>query len=247
VRLFYREHREGSTFARSFTRLLSWAGLACLASVGCGTPSLQAHAAGDPDAALARASIEPSPLLPSGPELRAGDGEVGDNFGFSLALSQDTALIGSPGHRVGLQSSQGAAYVFERSASAWTSMDPSLIVADGAQADSFGYALAMSGNTAVVGAPGHRIGARPFQGAVYVFVRSGGRFEQQGDALVASDGQAADAFGSAVAISGNTILVGAPAHDVDSKSDQGAAYVFVQSDAQWTQQGPALTALDGQA
>jgi uncharacterized repeat protein (TIGR01451 family) len=152
-----------------------------------------------------------------------------------VALSGDgnTALVGSPGNN----SSQGAAYVFTRSGTTW-SQQPELTASDGAASDLFGNSVALSGdgNTALVGAPLHD----SFQGAAYVFTRSGTTWSQQQE-LTASNGAADDQFGHSVALSGdgNTALVGAPIHD----SYQGAAYVFTRSGTMWSQQ-QELTASD---
>ena len=178
-------------------------------------------------------------------ELVAADGATGDQFGFSLAASADLALIGAPAHEVAANADQGQAYVFLQSSGAWRDLGAPLVAADGAIGDNFGFSMAMSGDTVVIGAPGHRVDDQPFQGAAYVFVSDGTNFVQQGSALVASDGRAADAFGSAVAISDDTILVGAPASDVDSQTGRGKAYVFVRRDRTWQQQGGALLAPDG--
>ena len=179
--------------------------------------------------------------------LIASDGGSADDFGFALGLSNATALLGAPGHAVGANRDQGALYRFDRTESGWVRVGDALSADDGAAGDSFGFSLAVSGDTAVVGAPRHQVGDQPFQGAAYAFVRGATAWQQQGPALIAADGAAADAFGTSVAISLDTILVGAPAHDVASKTDQGAAYVFTRVGESWTQQGPALVAPDGQA
>jgi hypothetical protein len=178
-------------------------------------------------------------------ELVAPDGTAGDSFALSAALSGETALIGAPERQVGKNASQGAAYVFTRSDDAWKQQSGDLIAGDGAAGDDFGLAVALSDDTAVVGAPGHRVANNPYQGAAYVFVRTGTAWQAQGSTLAATDGAASDGFGTSVAISGDTLVVGAPSHDVGENHDQGAAYVFVRSGATWTQQGPPLFAPDG--
>jgi hypothetical protein len=89
--------------------------------------------------------------------------------------------------------------------------------------DDFGFSVAISGETVVVGAHGDVDVA---QGSAYVFVRSGGVWSQQ-QKLEASDAAAEDDFGFSVAISGETVVVGAPSDDGAAGSDQGSAYVFV--------------------
>ena len=90
-----------------------------------------------------------------------------------------------------------------------------LVASDAAADDIFGCSVAISGETVVVGAPRDDGAAGFDQGSAYVFVRSGGVWSQQ-QKLVASDAAAGDNFGSSVAISGETVVVGAP-------SDGGAA------------------------
>jgi hypothetical protein len=116
---------------------------------------------------------------------------------------------------------------------------------DGATSDTFGRAVAISGDTAVVGACFDRVGTHYSQGSAYVFVRSGTTWVQQAH-LTASDGAGDDWFGFTVAISGDTIVVGAPADDVGTDAQQGSAYVFVRSGTTWAQQAK-LTASDGAA
>ncbi|MBW1789419.1 MAG: IPTL-CTERM sorting domain-containing protein, partial [Deltaproteobacteria bacterium] len=136
------------------------------------------------------------------------------------------------------------AYVFVRSGVTWTQQKK--LTADvGAIRDYFGHAVALSGETALVGARGAKVGSNDDQGAVYVFVRSGTTWTPQ-EKLTADDGAADDEFGNAVALSGATALVGARDADVGGNDRQGAVYVFVRSGATWTQQ-EKLTADDGAA
>ncbi|MCB9787613.1 MAG: lamin tail domain-containing protein [Deltaproteobacteria bacterium] len=114
-----------------------------------------------------------------------------------------------------------------------------LRASDGAEADVFGITVSVSGQTAVVGAPGD-----DDTGAAYVFVRSGGAWTQQAK-LTAPEVPTGRGFGGRVAISGDTVLVGAKADD-GADDASGAAYVFVRSGATWTQQA-RLTASDGAA
>jgi hypothetical protein len=114
-----------------------------------------------------------------------------------------------------------------------------LIASDASPSNLFGASVAMNGSTLVVGAP-YRNGDR---GAAYVFVKSGGTWIQQAE-LTSSDGGELDHFGTSVAVSGTTVIVGAPYHTVGSNNEQGAAYVFVKSGETWIQQAE-LTASDG--
>jgi hypothetical protein len=110
-----------------------------------------------------------------------------------------------------------------------------LTAGDGVAYDDLGGSVAVSGNTIVAGAPGHKVGSNANQGAVYVFVMpaSGWANATQTAELTATDGAAEDNLGSSVAISGDTIVAGARYHTVGSNTKQGAAYVFVMPAAGW--------------
>ena len=177
-------------------------------------------------------------------ELTASDGVTGDNFGYSVAVSGNTAVVGAINHTVGSNQQQGAAYAFVESGTAW-SQQAELTASDGASGDYFGWSVAVSGNTAVVGAIHHAVGSNQQQGAAYVFAQNGTTWSQQQE-LTSSDGTSGEDFGFSVAVSGSTIVVGAPGFAVGSNSGQGAAYVFVPNGATWSQQAE-LTASDGAA
>src|SRR5215475_8338985 len=116
---------------------------------------------------------------------------------------------------------------------------------DGKAGDLFGSAVAISGDTAIVGAPSNDINGDADQGAAYIFVRSGGNWTQEAR-LKAPLGAAGDYFGSAVAISGDTAIVGAYLADTVANINQGLVYVFTRSAGVWTQQAK-LKADDGGA
>lgn len=103
----------------------------------------------------------------------------------------------------------------------------------------------MSGDTALVGAYQHNSARGPNVGAAHVFVRSGTTWSQQAE-LSASDGAAGDRFGYAVALSGDTALVGAYTADASRAAGAGVAYDFVRSGTTWTGQ-TKLEASDGVA
>lgn len=175
--------------------------------------------------------------------LIAEDGKAHDQFGWSVALADDTALVGALAADVGGDDSRGAAYVFTRDGDIW-SPQAKLTADDGKADNRFGWSVDLSGDTALVGAALADGGDNPGQGAAYVFSRRGARWHQQAK-LTPSDGAAGDRFGVSVALSGDTALVGARFAVVDDNLEQGAAYVFVHDgDGGWRQQGK-LTASDG--
>ncbi len=197
--------------------------------------------------------------------LKASNTDVGDYFGRAIAISGDTIVVGAyaeDSSAVGVNGDQGneggdldydsgAAYVFIRQSGVW-SQQAYLKASNTDFVDHFGTSVAVSGDTVVVGAPfedSNAIGVNgnqndesaPSAGAAYVFIRQSGVWSQQAY-LKASNTSLNDAFGSSVAASGNTIVVGAESEDsnaagVDNeKTNSGAAYVFVQQGTDWGQQ-----------
>jgi uncharacterized repeat protein (TIGR02543 family) len=157
--------------------------------------------------------------------LTASDGVAWDNFGYSVAItiSGDTVVVGAYSD----DSEKGSAYVFVRPVGGWVDMTETakLTASDGEAGDRFGYSVAISGDTVVVGAYGDDIGNNDNQGSAYVFVRPGGGWATTSTytaRLTASDGAAWDHFGASVAISGDTVVVGAYGDD----SGKGSAYIF---------------------
>ena len=122
-------------------------------------------------------------------------------------------------------------------------MEAKLVAPDGAQYDNFGYSVAISGDTVVAGAPFQDIGGIPDQGSAYVFTRSGTSWPQQAK-LVAPDGAEYDYFGYSVAISTDTLVVGAILDDIGSNTNQGSAYVFARYGTSWWRERQ-LIASDG--
>ena len=114
-----------------------------------------------------------------------------------------------------------------RSGGVW-SQQQKLEASDAAAGDGFGFSVAISGETIVVGVQEDGGAAGSDQGSAYVFVRSGGVWSQQ-KKLEASDAAAEDNFGISVAISGETVVVGAYADTGAAGFAQGSAYVFVSA------------------
>jgi hypothetical protein len=201
-------------------------------------------------ALAARATNELRPAAPLGvptwleQKVVASDGVAGDLLGFSVAIDGDTALVGAAqGAASGTDNGgHGAVYVYARQGGVWTPVQ-TLTADDGADNDQFGYAVALQGDAAVVGAIYATIGTNARQGAVYVFERSGATWAQS-KKLVADDGAASDTFGWSVAIDGSEVAVGAPGVTVGGNSFQGAVYVFTADGSNWAQSG-AMTADDG--
>ncbi len=177
-------------------------------------------------------------------KLTASDGAANDEFGNSIAISGDTLVAGADLDDIGANANQGSAYVFVRSGANW-SQQTKLSAKDGAANDWFGASVAINGDTVVVGANRDAVSANANQGSAYVFVRDGTSWSQQAK-LTASDGAANDWFGASVAISGDTVVIGASGDDNSANMNQGSAYVFVRKNASWSQQ-QKLFAGDGAA
>jgi drug/metabolite transporter superfamily protein YnfA len=168
-------------------------------------------------------------------KLQASDKEEADIFGRSVAISGNTVVVGAPFEDVSPTITQvGAAYIFTRSGTTWT-QQAKITSSDRDFLDQFGERVAIDGDTVVVGAPGDNSGSGTSSGAAYIFTRSGTTWTQQAK-ITASDPQQYDNFGRALAISGSTIVVGAPYEDTGS-ADAGAVYVFLYfGGSSWQQQ-----------
>jgi hypothetical protein len=149
-------------------------------------------------------------------KLLASDGASFDNFGVSIWLDGDYALIGANGYDM----HRGCAYVFQRSGNSWVEQTK-LTASDGAIQDNFGRSVSLCDGYAIIGA----VGVETFQGAAYVFQRSGDGWIQQ-QKLMASDGAIEDNFGHTVLVSGYYIFVNAYEHDTAAGANAGAVYVF---------------------
>src|ERR1051325_547828 len=198
--------------------------------------------------------------------LKASNTGAGDNFGCSVSISSDTVVVGAryeDSNASGVNGNQsdnsasdsGSVYVFVRNGTSWSQQ--AYLKASKTEAnDNFGHSVAISGGTAVVGAPYESSKATcangdqsdnsaAYAGAAYAFVRNGTSWSQQAY-LKASNTDPYDRFGYSVAISGDSIVVGSPyeasnatginGNERDnSAQDYGAAYFFARNGANWGQ------------
>jgi len=171
----------------------------------------------------------------------ATDDFLGVYQGVSLSADGDTALVAAS-FKSTPSAQSGAAYIFTRSGTTWTQQQK-LVSSDIAASDYFGYSVALSssGDVALIGARYEATSPNSFQGAAYVFTRSGTTWTQQAK-LLASDPANLDGFGWSVAISsdGNTALIGSVDVDTSPYTNNGAAYVFTRSGSTWTQRQKLL-------
>ena len=156
-------------------------------------------------------------------------------LGHSISVDGDTMIAGAPVSHLNLQGKQeaGEAKVYRRDGLGVWQLEAELTASDAALSDRFGYAVSVSGDTAVVGAYYDDDGGYD-SGSAYIFTRSGVVWTQQ-QKLTASDAAAYHYFGSSVFILGDTALIGAPGDD-DMGVNSGSVYVFTRSGGVWTQQ-----------
>lgn len=156
-------------------------------------------------------------------KLLASDGGAGDFFGYSVAVSQGTVIVGAYDDDDN-GSNGGAVYVFERDSSGTWIEQAKLLSSDGTGNESFGIDVDISGDAIVIGASNDNDIA--FQaGTAYVFERDSLGGWVQTARISASDAESQDRFGTAVAIDGDRVLVGVHLKD-EIPFDSGAAYLF---------------------
>ncbi len=175
-------------------------------------------------------------------KLTASDGAASDNFGRSVSISGDYAIIGADMDDVGDNTNQGSAYIFKRSGNSWT-QEAQLTASDGALYDFFGKSVSISSDYVVIGAWGDDIGANMNQGSAYIFKRIGSSWSQEAK-LTAADGAVDDFLGYSVSIAGDYAVIGSYGDDIGAIVDQGSSYIFKRSGILWTQEAK-LTAADG--
>jgi hypothetical protein len=181
---------------------------------------------------IASAGAAGAATLTETTRLQASDAPGGASFGGSVALAGNTAVVGARHGETAEGVQTGAAYVFVGVGPSWHEQ-AKLLPSDGENGDLFGSAVAISGDTAVVAA----LDGNPLldeSGAVYVFVRNGASWSAQAVLLGGGDD---DRFGTSVAISGETIAVGAPGDNT--------VYVFVRHGTSWSQQDTLVPSILG--
>jgi hypothetical protein len=158
----------------------------------------------------------------------ASDAQLSAYFGSSVAVDGNLMVVGARGYRNTPTRSLGAAYLYQRDLTGSWQLIKKLLASDSSES-MFGSSVAISGNTVVVGAPEDPVGTGYYgQGSAYIFERNRGGSNNWGETkkLLASDGGRFDNFGNSVAISGNTVVVGAYGNNIGDNSDQGSAYIF---------------------
>ncbi|BCX47598.1 integrin alphabeta-propellor repeat protein [Haloferula helveola] len=177
----------------------------------------------------------------------ADQSEQNSDYGNTVAISGDTLAVGSP-FRDGVANNEGRVFVYERNSGTglpWGQV-AELTASDAAGGDQFGDAVGIDGDWMVVGAPGEDTSGGN-TGAVYVFQRDSvnpNAWSEVAKLLPPTvNGSGGDGFGSAVAIDGDTILVGSPFANLPGAPRSGRAFVFRRILGTWTA-GETLIAAD---
>jgi hypothetical protein len=198
--------------------------------------------------------------------IKATNTHPGSGLGWNMALSDKLLALGAPGESGGstgvngdqreLDAPQsGAVYVLQHCGNSWSHVDY-IKASNTYPVSGFGWTVALSGRTLVVGAPGewsssHGVGgaqgdfSAPFSGAVYVFRGGAGAWEQEAF-IKASNAESFDQFGGKVVVSNNRLTVTAVGEDSgsggingdqsdNSAGESGAVYLFTRGDQGWQQ------------
>ena len=162
-------------------------------------------------------------------ELRGSDTVASDAFGYSVAVSGSTLIVGAPS----VGNLAGKAYVFTETTAGWSQV-AELEEAHSVSYDGFGFSVAVSGGTLIVGAPGGVVqglpGSASTPGQAFVFAKSTARWRQVAE--LKQPGLSADAFGLSVAIASAALIVGAPGNG----KTNGRAFLFTEAGGVWRQE-----------
>ncbi|KAJ5076429.1 hypothetical protein M0811_06429 [Anaeramoeba ignava] len=170
-------------------------------------------------------------------KLIGNDGKESDNFGWSISVSNDIAIIGIPNADIGSNQNQGKTYIFQKNGTNWN-QSQILIASDGQADENFGWSVSISSDSSciLIGAPQAYANEDIQQGKAYIFQKNGTNWNQS-QILIANDGKLYDNFGFYVSISSNSswIIIGAPYANVGGNNYQGKAYVFQNNGNYWNE------------
>ncbi len=176
-------------------------------------------------------------------------GTSGDNFGYSVAISGQYAVVGAPQ----VSSGKGAAYVFERNGAEWDQLQVLSLGVAGVDNDKYGWGVDIDGDTIIVGAPLREVGGTDAKGSAYIYTLDDGSFGNEVELVnscdfnCGKDPKAPDdldfggeQFGVAVAVNGDIAIVGAyddKLYDDNQSSREGSASRFVRASGVWPSTG----------
>jgi len=163
--------------------------------------------------------------------LAAGDPTDAAEFGRSVAMDGNLVAVGAGGADAGPVSNAGAVYLFKRQGQGYVP-EAKLIAPDATEGAEFGRAVAIQGNTVIVGARFAQVGDLSKAGAVYIFKKYQGSWHFE-DKIISPEPADEDNFGRALAVQGNLLVVTARKENLNA-ADVGAAYVFTCRGGEWT-------------
>ena len=172
--------------------------------------------------------------------LIAPNGGLDDQFGASLSARGNRLIVGAPG----VESGRGAAYVFHQVQTSWQYVN-TVVPSNGQSGDTFGSAVAIEGEYAIVGAKNFDEPGLADAGAAYAFVFNGAEWVEQA-VLSSVNPVTGGLFGHSVSLTNNFGFVGAPKEDVLGQQDIGAVHLFQRSGVSWSHAN-TFTAFDGVA
>lgn len=182
-------------------------------------------------------------------KIQASDRETGDEFGYAVAISENYVIIGAPYedeyvNGVSSASNKGSAYIYKKTETLWTD-EQKIVGGSVGDGDNFGWSVGINEDYAIIGTPRDSQiasggGILTDAGSAYIFRKFSSGTWTQMQSIGASDEGASDEFGTAVAISGNYVIVGAMFEDHNATgganlSNAGSAYIFELSDGEWSQ------------
>lgn len=186
-----------------------------------------------PGAGAAYVYVRSGGIWMSQQTLCAADGVSGDQFGHSVSVTNGNIAVGAPSH-----GSTGTVYVFHTSDNN-VSWSPLAELNAGATAGgSLGHSVSIQGFTVAAGAPNTTVNGKPNTGVTIVYSSNDSGVSFGHTTFRPNGGQARNGslFGSAVSLSGSTILVGAPGYHTGNKQNSGNIFIFVNNGSVWTQQ-----------
>jgi hypothetical protein len=158
-------------------------------------------------------------------------GAAGDNFGTSVSVSGNYAIVGAYTDDVGANADQGSASIYQWNGTNWVLMQK-ITDATGATDDLFGASVSVSGNYAIAGAYADDVGANGNQGSASIYQWNGTNWVLM-QKITDATGAATDNFGNSVSVSGNYAIVGAYGDNVGVNTDQGSASIYQWNGTNW--------------
>ncbi len=167
-----------------------------------------------------------------GTRIISGDIAAGDEFGYSVGISGDYAVVGAPVYPSGFTPASGSVYLFHRDTAGNWSEQTKLVPDDGAEGDRFGHSVSISGDCLAVGAVRDDTENGVDSGSAYIYDRDLSGTWNLNSNISASDGEGYDYFSTSIAIEGDTLIAGSPLTS-DGGYSRGSAYIYRRIGGIW--------------